>query len=653
LTRRRVAVVASEILGAPGTGGAGTADSLLAVALGRHGHEVELLVAPGREIGRLSPEWERIYGDAGVQVRPLESRAHVRPPFLGPTTEVLRALQADAPDVVVADDWRGLAYAALRSRQLGRAFAETAFVVYCHGPARVLAAFARKVPDTVARFGEEVAERASLELADAVVSPSGWLLGWMRDHGWPVTQSARVVQNLWQSAALGEPAAQAPASSGVRRLAFFGQLREGKGVRIFVASLRRLEPELLEGIELVFLGRDTPRWSAERIRDALGHEVSERVSSLRFESRLERSAALQELLLPGTLAVMPSLLDNSPYAVAECIEHGIPFIAARTGGVPELVAEQDHARVLCRPTAGDLAAALTPAFSSPPGFAPARPARAPGESLEAWLDLIGRVVPARPRAAAPAATRVTVVAGGDDSGRRARRLAEHTRTVEVEVVAAESRRAGLDRAAAEWVVFLDDEDAPDDGMLEALVTAQAASGADAVTAAVRPADDPEGVQLFLGDPGALGLVENHYGVLGLVRCSLAAEQPSVDGAVDPDWLLFARLALAGAVVVSIPDPLSVHRGRPGRVEDIPGEGLAVLEAFEERGAALLPDLPQLTATLAASYARLQRQQPVSTVASRGLIRRGLRALRTEGVDGLSRRVRARLEGDDRRGKGVE
>jgi glycosyltransferase involved in cell wall biosynthesis len=632
------------MLGMPGTGGPGTADSLLAVALGRHGHRVELLVAPGREIGRPTPEWERIYAAGGVQMRALEGRLRVRPPFLGPAAEVFHALRADPPDVVVADDWRALAYASLRSRQLGVALSDTAFVLYCHGPARVLAQAAHKVPDTLARFGEEVAERVCLELADAVVSPSEWLLGWMRDHRWPVPETARVVQNLWQSTALDEPPAQAPAGSAVRRLAFFGQLREGKGILVFVQSLRNLEADLLKGVELLFLGRETPRWTEERIREALGPHVPERVSSIRFETRLERSAALQELLLPGTLAVIPSLVDNSPYAVAECIEHGIPFVATRTGGIPELVADEDRARVLCRPTAEDLAATLTAALASGPGFVPARAASPPKASLEAWLELIEGVVPSRPRAAVSPA-RVAVVTGGEDSTRRARRLAQHTRSVEVDVVPAESRRAGLDVAtAADWVLFLDDDDMPDDQMLDALVAAQAASGADVVTAAVRPADDLEVLQLFVGEPGALGLVENQYGVFGLVRRSLVAAHRSIDGPVDPDWLLLARLALAGARVVSIPEPLSVHRGRPGTVADVPGVGLDVLEAFEERGDTPLDDLPQLAATLAASLARLQTERPVSNAEGLGVVRRGLAVLRSEGVAGLVRRAGARTGG---------
>jgi glycosyltransferase involved in cell wall biosynthesis len=598
-------------------------------------------LAPGREIEPLSPEWRRAYDASGVRLRHLADHRRARPLFLGPASATLEALRADPPDVVVADDWRGLAYLALRSRQLGMAFADTAFVVYCHGPARVLAESAQKVPDTLARFGEQVAERASLELADAVVSPSEWLLGWMRDHGWPVPASARVVQNLWQSTALGETSTPAAAGSRIGRLAFFGQLREGKGILIFVEALRALESDLLNGIDLLFLGRETPRWTADRIHDALGAGVADRVASIRFETGLERSAALAELKLPGTLAVMPSLLDNSPYAVAECIEHGIPFVSTSTGGIPELVAREDGRQVLCRPTPDDLAATLRRALGE--GTRPARPARAPEQSLASWLELIETVTPVPARATTGPA-QVAVVASGDESLRRARRLAEHTRSVAVDVVSAPSRSAGLEAASAEWVLFLDDEDAPDDAMLDALVAAQAASNADVVTAAVRPADDPEEIQLFLGDPDALGLVENQYGVLGLVRRSLTAAHSALDGAVDPDWILFARLALGGARVVSIPDPLSVHTGRPGTIADVPGDGLAILETFEGDQAARLHYLPQMAATLAAALARTESRQAVAKATTPGILERGLGILRSEGVTELVRRARARMGG---------
>jgi glycosyltransferase involved in cell wall biosynthesis len=636
---RRIAVVASEVLGVPGTGGPGTADSLLATALARHGHEVRLLVAPGRKVEALSDEWRGIYDGARVEVRPLGS-TDVRPPFLGPTMAVLEALRADPPDVVIADDWRGLAYASLRLRHTGRTFRDTAFVVYCHGPARVLAEAARKVPDTIARFGEEVAERASLELADAVVSPSAWLLDWMRSHGWPVPGSAQVVQNLWESVALGQPAPAPPERTAIRRLAFFGQLREGKGIGLFVDAVRRLDRDRVAGLELLFLGRETPRWTSSRIREALGPELAERAASIRFETRFERSEALEQLTEPGTLVVLPSLLENSPYAVAECVERGVPFVAAHVGGVPELVDEDDRERVLFAPTADDLHAALLRALRSDVPFEPVRPARAPDVSLQSWLDLVEHVSPASVPSGVGPARRVAVVAPGRAEA-VARRLAEQSRDVEVEVVSPSTRREGVGRTDAEWVVLLGEDDLPEDDLVGALVATQAATGADAVSAAVRPSDTPQAIHVFLGDPGALGLLGNHYGVLALVRRSLAVRAVE-DSAVDPDWPLLARIALGGGRIVSIPEPLSRHRGRPGSLTDVPGDGLAVLEAFEANPGAVERGLPQLAA--GAGAALMRRDLQSARAASDGRSRS-----RPTGLRGLARRVRVRLRrnGGDR------
>ena len=638
MTPRRITIVASELLGRAGTGGAGTADSLLAVALGRHGHDVRLLIASGRHIGELNPRWTRIYDDAGVDVT-LVARAHgVRPRYLAPPFEVYRALRDEPPDVAIVNEWRGLGWAALRARQAGLAFGDTAFVVHCHSPGRVLTAFAQKIPDTLERFGEDVIERASIELADAVVSPSAWLLDWMRAHRWPVPEDARVIQYVRQSAALGETAPAAPPPERVRRLAFFGQLREGKGIRIFLSALGRIDPGVLDSVEILFLGSGRPPWTSEQIVAEVAPAAKDRV---RVEGGLERDAALAELRNPGTLAVMPSLLDNSPNTVSECIEHGIPFVATETGGIPELVAAEDRPRVLCAPTTEGLAAALIRALTAPDGFAPAGAARDADESVAAWLEVVEGAAPA-PRARGRPPSSVSVVAMGEKSERRARRLADTTSVAKVDVVRAASRGEGSLRAAAEWIVFLDDDDEPDDGILDALLAAQAASGADVITAAVRPSGEPDAVELFLGDARAMGLVENRYGVIGLVRRTPRLAELVRGGVVDPDWPLFARLALDGARIVAIPEPLSSHGGRIGSIADVPGDGITVLEAFEAHGGT--SDLPQLAATLAAASTR-GRSSPERNAASRqpGVVR-ALVVLREEGPSGLVRRIRARATG---------
>lgn len=632
---RRVTIAASEVLGMQGTGGAATADSLLALALARHGHDVELLVAPGRAIEPLAEPWASLYESRGIRVRRLEQRTVVRPGYLAPTLAVLEAVRASRPDVLVADDWRGLGWASLQARRLARGLDETAVVLYCHGPARMLAEFAQKVPDTLARFGEEVAERASLELADAAISPSTWLFEWQRERGWPAPRASQVVPCLWRSVALGEEQTPPPPRARIRRLAFFGQLREGKGVRIFVESLDSLG-DLLDGVEVLFLGRETPRWTADRVRGSLAPATLDRVGSLRFETGLDPGAALVELRVPGTLAVIPSLLDNSPYTVSECIESGVPFVAARTGGIPELVAVSDRDRILFEPDAVDLTRTLRHVLGASDGHAAAAPGFDPDAALATWLELVEDVRPVtRPSGARIA--RVDVVATGLEG---ALDVQGSESEIDVRVIASSSRQVGVERSSAEWVLLLDERDRPEPELLPALVEAQAASGADIVTAAARPEDEPTGVQLFLGEPGALGLVENQYGVIALARRDLVAPVVT-DGAVDPDWPLLASLSLAGARIVSVPDPLSRHSGRPGTIADVPGDGLRVLRLFESTPAPA--GTPALAATLAAAILRgARRDARVPGTTAGGVLRRSVRVLREGGLGAGVRAARSRL-----------
>src|SRR5439155_15482642 len=185
----------------------------------------------------------------------------------------------------------------------------------------------------------------------------------------------------------------------------------------------------------------------------------------------------------------------------------------------------------------------------------------------------------------------------------------------------------------------DDEDDPDDRMIDALVAAQSAADADVVTAAVRPTDDSGGLQLFLGSPGALGLVQNQYGVLGLVRRAMVVGEPSFDGSVDPEWPLFARLALSGARIVSLPQALSTHGGKAGHVGDVPGDGLAVLHDFEKhyRGR---PDMPQLAAILAAAHAGHRSASEVRE--PKNLARRSLALVHASGIGGVARSAGRRI-----------
>jgi len=75
-------------------------------------------------------------------------------------------------------------------------------------------------------------------------------------------------------------------------------------------------------------------------------------------TNLGQPEALAYMFSGEKLAVIASPVDNSPCTVYEALAWGIPFLAARTGGIPELVRETDHDRVLFDSTTESLRKSL-------------------------------------------------------------------------------------------------------------------------------------------------------------------------------------------------------------------------------------------------------------------------------------------------------
>src|SRR6266508_226402 len=310
-TARRVTVIAHELRGFRPVGGMGTATAFLALALTRLGHSVEILL--GRRAPRsIEPYWEDIYRSAGVRIRPVpRSDESVEPWQFAHAHSVMLGLRDDPPDVVIAHDFGAPAYSALRLRQAGIAFEQTLFVVFCHGPRRYVVDLSPNLAlgDLRAVLGVSILEQAAVELADVVVSPSAYLVDWMRKKGWRLPERALVIPYFTRASATGETATPIvrPSPDPLRRLTFFGRVDERKGLTIFAEALNKLEPELLDRVELEFVGKTTRTWPRERVEAMLPA-----ASRVVFAGELEQHEALERLGRPGTLVVMPSLQENSP-----------------------------------------------------------------------------------------------------------------------------------------------------------------------------------------------------------------------------------------------------------------------------------------------------------------------------------------------------
>jgi glycosyltransferase involved in cell wall biosynthesis len=589
-TARRVTVIAHELRGFHPAGGMGTATSFLALALARQGHAVEILLGI-QSVGTIDPHWGKLYRDAGIGLREMPRDDQVVEPwhFHGPHG-VRLALQGDPPDVVVAHDLGAPTYCALRMRQAGLGFDDTVFVAFCHGPRRYIADLSPGlgIGDVRTVLGVGVLEQAAVELADIVVSPSAYLLAWMRGRGWRLPERTRVIPYFTRAEAVGEPApaAQRPEPDPLRRLAFFGRIDERKGVRVLADALHTLGPRL-QDLELELVGKTTRTWPRKRIEALLPKTL--RVT---FTGELEQPQALERLSRAGTLVVMPSLQENSPNTVYECLERGIPFIASSVGGVPELIAPDDRERVLFEPTQAGLGRVLARVLDDGNVPAPPRAAFASGASAKAWDDVIEQQPEPRRRSAARDDRVDVVVVRATSQEKLLRCVAalENQAFRRIEVIVADSRQAGLDQGSSPHVVFLGESDVPHAELLGTLVAARAATGADVVTCGVRAGGT---LHLFAGDPGGLGASANGYGTVALYRRAV------LDGVGEADWPLLARLAASGASIVSIPEVLVEQDFAPGSAADDPAGALEVARHLERRLAGPLRGTARLAAGLAA------------------------------------------------------
>jgi len=101
-------------------------------------------------------------------------------------------------------------------------------------------------------------------------------------------------------------------------------------------------------------------------------------------TNLGQPEALAYMFSGQKLAIMASPVDNSPCTVYEALAWGIPFLAARTGGIPELVCEADHDRVLFDYTTDALYKSLLGALDV--GGWIAAPSQSQEETRRVWFS---------------------------------------------------------------------------------------------------------------------------------------------------------------------------------------------------------------------------------------------------------------------------
>jgi glycosyltransferase involved in cell wall biosynthesis len=387
-----VCIVTQDIYGPIKNGGIGTAYRYVADLLAGAGHNVTILYALGEhcENGTIQ-DWIDHYAERNITFVPLpQLDLPSSSGILGQVTALARRsyewLLTQSFDVVHVSEWRGTGYYALLAKNLGLAFADTTFVVKCSSPTLWnklggMTTYDKGLRDAALSF----MEKRSVELADTIVSGSLHLLRWMLGKGYDIPRARTYMQpNIMLTSTL--PPAETTREPGTRvhidEIVFFGRLEPRKGLFIFCNAIDNLFKSTERKPKKVsFLGKPAKVVDGEAI---IRRHAEKWGCEVEILTDRNQSQALKYLGGEGRLAVIPSLLENSSFAIYECLIYKIPFVASNRGGNAELIHKDSHKDAVFAIEHSDLARCLKHVMRN--GAVVPKPSFDYEENNRTWLD---------------------------------------------------------------------------------------------------------------------------------------------------------------------------------------------------------------------------------------------------------------------------
>ena len=361
-----VCIVTPDFIGPINNGGIGTACYELARFLShKKGHQVTILFT-GPVLNGTSRHWHEHYSAKHKwdflslsDVQPQRRDLHLYRNsawFLERSHRVDFWLRKRQFDAVHFQEWQANGFCAAQAKAQGVAYLDTLLTCTVHSPHEWINEGARAFPSKgIEDLLQHYCEQYSACMADITVFPSEHMRQWARAKHW-APRKEFVVHNIYD----GTSQSLQPAKK-ITELCFFGRLETRKGLEVYLAAL----VEIIRARGAAFLPKLSFLGKIGIVRGGradlyLKDFAARHGFKIDIMSSLDARQAIEYLKSgPGRVAVVPSLADNLPYTIVECLQQGIPVMASAVGGIPELIKSGQH---LFEPRPASLAAKLTDAI---------------------------------------------------------------------------------------------------------------------------------------------------------------------------------------------------------------------------------------------------------------------------------------------------
>jgi glycosyltransferase involved in cell wall biosynthesis len=247
---------------------------------------------------------------------------------------VKRILKKEKPDLVILNNLKGIGYlipSAIRKLKIKHVHI-LHDIQLIHPLGLMIYGEEKKINSSPAKIYAAICKRL-FSSPDAVISPSKWLLDEHIKRGF-FKESKKVV--LPNPTSRLTPLLIRRGEKGVSfKFLYVGQIEEHKGVLFLIEAFKSIPPPY-EGwgwgrLELLIIGDGCKIKKAEEL--ARGNE---NIKILGRKNKDEVASLMRE----ADCLIVPSLCyENSPTVIYEAFIVGLPVIASRIGGIPELLSD--------------------------------------------------------------------------------------------------------------------------------------------------------------------------------------------------------------------------------------------------------------------------------------------------------------------------
>jgi glycosyltransferase involved in cell wall biosynthesis len=292
----------------------------LAAEQAARGHSVGVICDAAAADSLTRERLAELSGNLALGLKQTPMPRDVGPNDVGAYRAVRQFASSSNADILHGHGAKGGAYARLAARSLRRAGATLASLYTPHGGSL------HYRPSTLHGRIYMTLERQLARFTQGIIFESAYAQRTYVDQiGSPACPSRVITNGLTEAEfTIVEPLPEAA------DFVFVGELRHLKGVDVLIEALARLGGPNAATAVIIGQGSDEVKFQAQA--QALG--LTDRI---RFAGAMPAREAFRR----GRCLVMPSRAESLPYVILEAAAAGLPIIATKVGGIPEIVANTD------------------------------------------------------------------------------------------------------------------------------------------------------------------------------------------------------------------------------------------------------------------------------------------------------------------------